>query len=463
MSLKRFAGLPACLVVAWTAFAATPPRPNILLIIADDLGYGELSCQGNPEIPTPHIDSIAKNGIRFTNGYVSGPYCSPTRAGLMTGRYQTRFGHEFNPGPAEQAVENFGLPLGETTLPQRLQAAGYATGMFGKWHLGYRTPFHPQRRGFDEFFGFLGGAHRYFDARADAANPILRGTTEVAEIDYTTEAFARETIAFIERQRERPWFAYLPFNAVHAPLEAPPKYEQRLAKIADPKRRTFGAMLVAMDDAIGAVLAKLAELKLEENTLVFFISDNGGPTAQITSGNGPLRGFKAQTWEGGIRVPWMVQWKGRLPAGRVDDRPVIQLDVLPTVLAAAGVESKSEWKLDGVNLLPFLDGRRSDAPHDALFWRFGEQVAVRRGDWKLVKGTGSEGVTAGRGRGSIAGAELYQLKDDVGETKNLAAANPEKVRELAALWTQWDAGNVDPKWHPERAGGAGKKKKAKKE
>jgi arylsulfatase A-like enzyme len=222
-------------------------------------------------------------------------------------------------------------------------------------------------------------------------------------------------------------------------------------------------MLSAMDDAIGTVLAKLAELKLEENTLVFFISDNGGPTPSTTSGNGPLRGFKSQTWEGGIRVAWMVQWKGRLPAGRVDDRPVIQLDILPTALAAAGVTAKPEWKLDGVNLLPFLSNEKAGAPHDVLFWRFGAQMAVRMGDWKLVKGAGAGARIEQTARTTVDGAELYNLKDDIGETKNVAAANPAKVRELAAAWTKWNAELVDPKWVPERAGKAGKGKKKKAE
>ena len=444
-------------------FAAPANRPNILLIIADDLGYGDLSCQGNPQIPTPHIDSIAKHGVRFTNGYVSGPYCSPTRAGLMTGRYQQRFGHEFNPGPSEQAVPNFGLPLSETTIADRLKAAGYVTGMFGKWHLGYQPPFHPQRRGFDEFFGFPGGAHSYLDASADPRNPIQRGTTPVPREEYLTDAFARETVAFIERHQRVPWFAYLPFNAVHTPMHATEKYLSRFAHIAEPNRRAFAAMLAAMDDGVGRVLTKLRELKLEENTLIFFISDNGGPTAANTSVNGPLRGFKAQTWEGGIRVPWMVQWKARLPAGRVDDRPVIQLDVLPTALAAAGVAVPAAWKLDGVNLLPFLTGEKTGAPHDVLYWRFGPQMAIRQGDWKLVKGPGSA-ATESNARATLAGAELYNLRDDIGEKKNLAAEQPEKVRELAAAWNAWSSQLEDPKWIPQRTakGGKGAKKKAKK-
>ena len=219
-----FAGVLATLA---SVASSAERKPNVLVILADDLGWGELTCQGfTRDIPTPHLDSIAKNGIRVTNGYVSGPYCSPTRAGFMTGRYQQRFGHEFNPGPAEAAVKNFGLSLQETTIADRLKTVGYATGWFGKSHLGYEPQFHPLKRGFDEFFGFLGGAHSYLDAASDKSNPIQRGTTPVDSLDYTTDAFGREAIAFIERHRDRPWFCYLPFNAVHAPLQSTEKSYQ---------------------------------------------------------------------------------------------------------------------------------------------------------------------------------------------------------------------------------------------
>jgi arylsulfatase A-like enzyme len=400
-------------------------RPNILLIVADDLGYGELGCQGNPQIPTPNIDSLAKSGIRFTSGYVSGPYCSPTRAGLMTGRYQQRFGHEFNPGP--NAPENFGLSRNENTLADRLTEAGYATGMFGKWHLG-EGEFHPQRRGFDEYFGFLGGAHPYFNPRGT----ILRGTTPVDKIEYTTTDFARETVSFIEKNREKPWFVYLPFNAVHGPLEAPQKHLDRFGDIPEGKRRTFAAMLSAMDDAIGSVLTKLRERQLEENTLIFFFSDNGGPTAQTTSRNDPLSGFKSQIMEGGVRVPFIVQWKGHLPAGKVDDRPIIQLDIHPTALAAAGVTVKPDAKFDGVNLLPYLTGNQPDLPHAALYWRFGRQRAVRQGDWKL--------------NDMGDGVRLYNLASDIGERTDLAAKEPGKLKELEATYANWNRGNIEAAW-----------------
>jgi arylsulfatase A-like enzyme len=442
--------------------SAESKKPNVLVILADDLGYGETSIQGNPQIPTPNIDSIGKNGVRFTSGYVSGPYCSPTRAGLFTGRYQQRFGHEFNPGPAQTAGQAVGLPVEEKTIGDRFKEAGYTTGWFGKSHLGYEAQFHPLKRGFDEFYGFLGGAHDYLDAKADGKNPILKGTEQVDSIEYTTESFAKEAVSFIDKNKEKPWFVYLPFNAVHGPLQATEKYLARFANIEDQKRRTFAAQLSALDDAVGTVLEKIRANGQEENTLIFFFSDNGGPTRQITSQNGPLRGFKAQTWEGGIRVAWLAQWKGRIPAGQVDDRPVIQLDILPTALAAAGVEAKPEWKLDGVNLLPYITGEKKDAPHEALYWRFGPQIAVRKGAWKLVKGTNPESQPLERrGAASVEGAELYNLDKDIGETNNLAASEPEKVKELAAAWEKWNSELVAPKWIPGNAGkGGGKKRQA---
>lgn len=471
----------AAAVLPTPAQAQTAPasreasRPNILIILADDLGYGETGFQGYVrDVPTPNLDSIAANGVRFTNGYVSCPYCSPARAGLLTGRYQERSGHEFNPAPANTVIygDAPGLALSERTIGDRLKAAGYATGWFGKSHQGLTLAQNPTNRGFDEFYGFLQGAHSYLTLEDSAmpqgndVNTILRGTTPASASDegpdpyYTTDAFARETAEFIEENRERPWLAYLAFNAVHSPLEATEKYESRFAHIADPKRRHFAAMLSALDDGVGRVLATLRAHGLEENTLIFFLSDNGGPTAQITSGNGPLRGFKAQTWEGGIRVPFTVQWKDHLPAGRVEDEPVIQLDILPTALAAAGVPVQEEWKIDGVNLLPLLSGQQADLPDRPLFWRFGPQLAVRYGDWKLVKAVDRAELTRIEGPepATLEGAQLYNLATDIGETTNLAAQEPAKVRELAALWQSWNATLVPPRWRPDRtaqSGGSG--------
>ncbi|MFM9059043.1 MAG: sulfatase-like hydrolase/transferase [Planctomycetaceae bacterium] len=452
--------VPAAILLAVLSAAAradTPPRrPNILIIVGDDLGHADVGFHGCTDIPTPHLDRLARDGVRFTSGYVSGPYCSPTRAGLLTGRYQTRFGHEFNPASADS-----GLPLAEVTLADRLAAAGYATGLVGKWHLGGTAEMHPQRRGFADFYGFLGGAHDYFDRAG-----ILRGTEPVAKLDYTTDDFGREAVDFIRRQNGKPWFLCLAFNAVHTPMQATEDRLARFAGITDPQRRTYAAMMVAMDDAVGRVREALAATGQDRDTLVAFISDNGGPTMPGTTGNGsrnaPLRGSKRTTLEGGIRVPFVVAWPGRVEPG-VYERPVIQLDLHATALAAAGVEPLPEWRLDGVELLPFLSGARKDAPHDALYWRFGGQNAIRAGGWKLVRYDAT--VDGDRGAG-VVGPRLYDLEADVGEARDLAATMPDKVRDLQACWDAWNEANVAPlrgqgdRGGPRRPAGDGRRRRS---
>jgi arylsulfatase A-like enzyme len=416
--------------------ADQPRKPNIIIFLADDEGYGELGCQGNKEIPTPNIDSIAKNGVRFTQGYVSGPYCSPTRAGLMTGRYQTRFGHEFNGGGAAGNT-TFGLPVTETTIANRLKELGYATCAVGKWHLGAGPKFVATSRGFDEFYGTV--------ANTPFFNPPnfidSRVSTDVKKVEdanfYTTDAYAVRAVDWIDKNKDKPFFLYLPFNAQHAPLQATKKYLDRFPDIQDEKRKTFAAMMSAKDDAVGAVLAKLRAIGQEENTIIIYLADNGGPTQQTTSKNDPLRGFKATTLEGGIRIPFMVQWKGKLPAGKTYDNPVIQLDILPTVITAAGGKVDPAWKIDGVDLMPYLTGANKAKPHEVLYWRFGEQWAIRKGDWKLVVSR-------------IDGKEprLFNLAEDVGEKDDLAAKNPDKVKELTAVWQVWNAEQKEPLWRP---------------
>jgi arylsulfatase A-like enzyme len=431
--------LTAAMFALWLAALATAhaaDRPNILFIVGDDMGYGDVGFHNCKDIPTPNMDALATAGVRFTSGYVSGPYCSPTRAGLLTGRYQQRFGHEFNP-----AGPQTGLPLSETTIADRLKAAGYATGLVGKWHLGAQSAMHPNKRGFDEFFGFLGGAHSYF-----ATAGMLRGTEPVSELDYTTDAFAREAVAFIERHKGQPWFLYLAFNAVHTPMHAT---ENRLAKfnaVTDSKRRTYDAMLFAMDEAIGVVRKKLADSGLDRNTLVFFFSDNGGPTMPGTtinaSRNDPLRGSKRTTLEGGIRVPFLLSWPGHIKPG-VYNQPVIQLDATATAVALAGAKADN---LDGVNLLPFVTGEKPGAPHDALFWRLGQQMAIRMGDYKLVRYDSNADTRTGERGQPVTAAKLYNLASDIGETNDLATAKPEKIRELKAKWDAWNATLVKPLW-----------------
>lgn len=413
-------------------------RPNIVLIVSDDQGYADIGVQGCKDIPTPNMDGFARSGVRFTNGYVSCPVCAPTRAGLMTGRYQQRFGFEFNPGPEGQASERFGLPLTEKTIAERLKPAGYVTGMVGKWHLGFKAGMQPPQRGFDEFFGFLAGACQYLPGPRAAVAPILRGQEPVDEKEYLTDAFKREAMAFIDRHKNVPFFLYVPFNAVHSPLQATDKYLKRFDGISDRNRRIHAAMLSALDDAVGEIMTKLRDSGLEENTLVFYLSDNGGPTRQTTSSNAPLRGFKGDVFEGGIRVPFMVSWKGVLPAGKVYDHPVISLDIHPTILAAAGVEPPPDARLDGVDLLPYLKGEKTERPHDTLFWRFGNQWAVRSGDWKLLKAT------------QDADPMLFNLRDDVGEQNDLAAGEPERAKTLRGVYEEWNKQLASPRWEGAR-------------
>jgi arylsulfatase A-like enzyme len=442
-----------CALAPRAALAESARRPNIVIIVSDDHGYADVGFHGCSDFPTPNLDALAQSGVRFSNGYVSGPYCSPTRAGLMTGRYQQRFGHEFNPGTADS--EKIGLPLSETTIADRLKSAGYATGLVGKWHLGSAPQFHPQRRGFDEFFGFLGGAHPYVPGEGA---PIYRGTEVVKEPEYLTDAFAREAVSFVERHSKAPFLLYLAFNAVHTPMHASPDRLRRFASIKDDKRRTYAAMLTALDEAVGKVIECLRAKNLEQDTLIVFFSDNGGPTMRGTTINGsrndPLRGSKRTTLEGGIRVPFVMSWKGSLPAGAVYAQPAIQLDVLPTVLAAAGVNIESSWKLDGVNLLPHVKGEIPGAPHDALFWRLGEQTAVRRGDWKLVRydrtADEANGQSDAQVEAKVTKGRLYNLARDLGENRDLATVHPEKVDELNALWNTWSAELKEPLWRPGR-------------
>ena len=424
----------AAIVATSMASAAEGSKPNIVVMFADDTGWGEIGAQGNKEIPTPNIDSIAASGVKFTDGYVTCPLCSPSRAGLLTGRYQTRFGHEFNEGGAG---DTFGLPLEEKTIANRMKDAGYATIAIGKWHLGWREPeFRPTARGFDEFYGTMANS-AFFNVRLVDTRKSPEPTPVKDDSFYTTEAYADRAVEFIEEHKSAPFFIYLPFNAQHAPLQAPKKYLDRFPQL-EGNRKTFAAMMSALDDAVGEVLGALDNNGLAENTLVVFLTDNGGPTKTTTSKNDPLRGSKANTLEGGIRVPFYMQWKGHLPAGKVYEEPVISLDILPTALAAAGATSPATDELDGVNLLPYLTGEEEEgAPHESLFWRFGKQWAVRHGDYKLVAAN-PDGLQT----------KLFNLAEDIGEAKDLSSEQPEKVAELQKVYDEWNSKNVEPKWKP---------------
>ena len=460
-------------VLAFVSIGKAVDTPNIIVLLADDLGYGELSCQGNAEIPTPHIDSIAANGVRFTNGYVTGPNCSPSRAGFLSGRIPTRFGYENNPIGQRNEDPTIGLPADEVTIAETLQDAGYVTGLIGKWHQGGTAAYHPFRHGFEEFFGFMheghyfvpppwegvttmlrrktipgGGEGRWVGKKGliyhtwgnnepdyDADNPIIRGGQPVVETEYLTDALTREAVDFIDRHDDKPFFLYLPYNAVHSPLQGADAYMRKFSHIEDIQRRIFAAMLANMDDSVGAVLKQLRKSGLEENTLVFFLSDNGGPTRELTSSNAPLRGQKGMMYEGALRVPFMVQWKGAIPAGKVYGNPVSSLDIYAT--AAANAKAKAPKNIEGVNLIPFLTGENSGRPHETLFWRQGGKAGLRHGDLKLVRMGGRKDV-------GNAKWELYDLSKDLSEETNLARSNPEKLAELITLWEQMNGEMREP-------------------
>lgn len=446
--MKHLAALILGFCGCFLAAAENPARkPNIIVMLADDLGYADLGCQGSSEVKSPQIDSIASNGVRFTSGYVTAPQCQPSRAGLLTGRYQNRFGFEVNGIAAS-------LPLGERTIAERLKAAGYVSGMIGKWHLGGGGSQRPYQRGFDETFWHPNGGVLFPDKKTRAIGNLFRGAEPVLEKSYSTDAFGHEAAAFIERHQREPFFLYVAFVPPHWPMEAKPEHLASYAHIPDLHRRTMLGMMASLDENVGRVLAKLRETKLEENTLVFFLSDNGGPTGrarvqpdadfeygQNTSKNDPCRGVKGDLLEGGIRVPFMVQWKGRLPAGKTYEHPVISLDLLPTALAVAGIRPDPAWKLDGTNLLPHLTGENQGVPHDELCWRFRFppqqpalfRWAIRQGDWKLVK----------NGKEPLA---LYDLAGDVGESRNLAADQPGRVAKMKEAYNRWDSRNQEPLW-----------------
>lgn len=443
---------------------AHPARPNVILILADDLGYGDIGVHGCKEIPTPNIDRLATQGLRFTNAHCNGTICAPTRAALMTGLYQNRMGVEDLRKP---------LPVKFPTIPERLKACGYATAMVGKWHLGSSPGFTPPDRGFDEFFGFHGGVHSYIppkDEDGDRKSPIIRGQNPVVEKRYLTDAFGEEATAFISRQRsaEKPFFLYLAFNAVHVPLQAVEKYSARFPDIRNPNRKTYAAMLSAMDDAIGKVLGELEAIGQADNTVVIFTNDNGGATtrgAPNSSCNAPLRGSKAETFEGGIRVPLLMRWPGVIKPDSVYAQAVCSFDLSATVLAAAGANSSG---LDGVDLLPFLSGQKSGAPHETLFWRcrtLSNNYAALQGDWKYVHST--EGAEHPGPRQKPAKDMLFDLAEDIGEQHDLAAQYPEKLTELKKKYDLWSesvdadcrrAGleprfdDMTPKWLQERGG-----------
>lgn len=457
-------GLALTVPTLRAAEPAARERPNLIIILTDDQGYNDVGFNGGRDIPTPHLDSIARRGVRFTNGYVTYTVCSPSRAGLLTGRYPQRFGHERNPrwAPGDSTI---GLPLTERTLADALAAAGYHCGLIGKWHLGAHPVFHPLRRGFHEFFGTVGGGKRYFPEELTLADPakarhegdsyrlkLERDGQTIDVTQYLTDEFSDEAVRFVERQRGRPFFLLLAYNAPHSPLQAPESYLARHEQIKNPKRRTYAAMVSAVDDGVGRLLARLRELGLEENTIVFFLSDNGGPTDDNASNNRPLRGKKGQPWEGGWRVPFAVQWPGRIPAGLDFHHPVTAMDIFGTMAGLVGHTPSPERPLDGVNLLPYLTGAQSAAPHEFVYLRMHDKgaYAVRSGDYKLVIPEREQAP------------QLYNLSSDPGEKSDIASSFPRKLEQLDEARRKWDAQLIAPVFAPLLMGG-GKQGSAKNE
>lgn len=419
--------------------AADAARPNILVFYLDDMGWAQPGVYGGKMAPTPNMDALAAGGMRFTQGYSSGCVCSPGRVGLITGRYQARTGHDANPTKAGRE-----LLLSETTLAQHLKTAGYTTGLVGKWHLGDTSAeFMPTARGFDYAMGTVGNL-------GEGKGPsFYRGKDRIEELSgapVTSPVYARESSGFIEANQGKPWFLLMSFNAVHSPHVASEKWLEKFKHLSK-HDAPYAALAAEADEAIGTVMAKLRELNQEENTLIFLLSDNGG--AYQNAEMGGLRGHKWFVWEGGIRVSWLAAWKGHIPAGRVSDEPVIQLDILPTALAAAG--ASTSIPLDGVNLLPLLEGKTDKLTPRELYFRFGVQQAVRQGDWKLVKAS------------KDMQPMLVNLATDPGEQTDLSAKEPEKALALQNLFDQWNATMQPPRWEDQRWNGEESRKEGKKE
>ena len=442
------------LLFALTLVAGADGKPNFLVILCDDLGYADLGFTGSTEIKTPVLDKLAANGMEFTNGYVTHPYCGPSRAGLVTGRYQARFGLEINITNSPFDLHS-GLPLTEKTFGDRLKTAGYRTGIIGKWHLGGSQPFHPNSRGFDYFYGFLAGGHCFMPEFVTTTKPLVdeTGTCDIhanegyylplerngqwAEFDeYLTTALSRDAARFV-KEGDEPFCLYLAYNAPHVPLEAPALTIEKYAHIADPNRRVYAAMIDEMDRGIGMVVQALQESGKLDNTLIFFLSDNGGVCAkpnyegEVWADNGSFRKGKGSMLEGGSHVPFILHWPDGIPTPGKFEGLVSSLDIAATAVALGGGDTSGK-PLEGVNLAPYLTGEKTGSPHDALFWRIRDGAAwcVRTPEGKLMlENWGSTEV------------QQYDMANDPYETKNIVGEAPEQRAQLAKLWNDWNEGN----------------------
>lgn len=426
--------------------------PNIVIILSDDLGYEDVGFNGSLTIPTPNIDRIAREGVRFDQGYVTYPVCGPSRAALLTGRYQSRFGSDRNPNMDPEDPHG-GVPLDEAMIPELLAPLGYRSISIGKWHLGTHPSLRPNERGFDHFFGFLSGGHRYFPEELTMERledttkvgewyhtRLLRNRERVTIEDYLTDELSREAAEVI-RETEDPIFLYLAYNAPHTPLQATSEYLDRFPDMPDGRRKTYMAMISAMDDGVGLVFDALEETGKLDNTLIVFLSDNGGQTLRNgrplrtpVASNAPLSGGKGQLLEGGIRVPFAMRWPGVLPEGVDYPYAVSSLDITATILAATGAQPREGRPLDGVNLVPYLVNAEEGQPHETLFWRKYDagEYAVIDGDYKIIA--------------SDNGQRMYDLSEDTSEESNLigGAEEDRRFEAMARKHEAWNAEMVPP-------------------
>ncbi|MCG8696689.1 MAG: sulfatase-like hydrolase/transferase [Bacteroidales bacterium] len=410
-------------------FKETPPdsnpRPNIILILVDDLGYADVGFTGCEDFKTPHIDELAYNGVTCINGYASHAFCAPTRAGILTGRNQHRFGFQFNPN----LKNGLGLPEDQVLLPELLSEAGYHSALVGKWHLGLMENHHPLKRGFDDFFGFLNWGHDYFisdslETNLNSGKLLLEHNGKRVNVEgYLTDQLTDFAVDYIKRQKESPFFLYMAYNAPHTPLQASQEYLQRVNNIEDSLRKVYAAMVVAVDDGVGRITKTLEEEGILDNTLIFFMSDNGGaPVAPAN--NAPFRGMKGTVLEGGIHVPYVVYWKGKLTQG-IYEKPVISYDFFATAVAVAGIDVPNDRKMDSKNLLPYFTGEKSGAPHQHLFWQMGDkQWAVRSETKKAVNISGEP-------------TYLFDMINDGKESKDLSSSAVQNVQSLEHIFYEW--------------------------
>lgn len=409
--------------------AEEPSRPNIILVVVDDAGYVDFGFMGSEDLVTPQIDRLAGDGVVFTDAHVSATVCAPSRAGMLTGKYQQRFGFEAN-GTGDEESGDIGLAEEVSTLADLLQRQEYATIAIGKWHLGVSHSDHPNNRGFDDFFGFIGGGRSYFPMEHPSPEQMLQNNGERVLFDgYLTDVLGNRAVTFVEENHHRPFFMYLAFNAVHTPMEAK---KADLERFEGHPRQELAAMTWSLDENVGNLRDKLAQLGLLENTLIYFISDNGGAHNNQSS-NGPLKGWKGNKFEAGQRVPFLMSWPDVIPSGNRFEGLTSSLDIFATSLAAAGVEPGNDFILDGTNLLPYLSGARDGAPHEGLFWRKMDESAARVGDFKLIS---LEGY----------GSTLYNLEHDPGESNDLSSQDSVTFSRLNQAYESWESEMIEPLW-----------------